>query len=468
MSEKLSNEKGLLFFFFSLLSLLNLVALNSSITLANDTETSQMPEANSHASEDISFIDTAVAEGLETEAIWFGYTKEVTIATRHETPINKAPSIVTVITGKEIKNLGYRTLIEILKTVPGFEIRKEPATGVVEPIVRGVEGANKVKVMLNGHTINTTSTGSAFGRFDDFPVENIKKIEIIRGPGSAMYGENAFLAVINIITVDAEDIDGVRVSSGYGSFDTYEENVVFGDRYGKVDISGMAHYRQTTGFDGIVKSDFQTALDNLFGSSASQAPGRVRDGSQEYDLNLKVTYEGLWFQGWYSNKNREPFLGGGLSLNDESDLEDNYVFGEIGYKKTLEERFTLRPRAYYDQFDSNSKFEAFPENTVLPDINEEFTIYPDGQIFIVKGIERVVGTEIPLDYTLFDGNIITLGLEYRLINHPITTFSLISTKSQELHYLISKIFLIHFPFYLISHEEYFPFIFRILGILLIP
>ncbi|NUO10511.1 MAG: TonB-dependent receptor [Candidatus Brocadia sp.] len=189
----------------------------------------------------------------------------------------------------------------------------------------------------------------------------------------------------------------------------------------------MAHYRQTTGFDGIVRSDFQTALDNLFGSAASQAPGRVHDGRQEYDLNLKVTYEDLWFQGWYSNKNREPFLGGGLSLNDESDLEDNYVFGEVGYKKTLEERFTLRPRAYYDQFDSNSKFEAFPENTIFPtDINndgtEELTIYPDGQIFIVKGIERIVGTKVPLDYTLFDGNIITLGLEYRLINQSDNHF----------------------------------------------
>lgn len=152
MPERLSNKKGLLFFLFNFCSLLSLASLDSSITFAKDTETSQISEVNSHTTENISFIDTAMAEGLETEAIWFGYTKEVTIATRHETPINKAPSIVTAITGKEIKNLGYRTFIEILRTIPGFEIRKEPGTGVVEPIVRGIEGANKVKVMLNGHT----------------------------------------------------------------------------------------------------------------------------------------------------------------------------------------------------------------------------------------------------------------------------------------------------------------------------
>jgi len=366
-------------------------------------------------------METALVEEFATEAIWFGFGEEVTIATRHETSVGKAPSIVTVITGEEIKHLGYRTLIEVLRTVPGFEIRKEPGTGVVEPIVRGVEGANKVKVMLNGHTVNTTTTGSAFGRFDDFPVENIKKIEIIRGPGSAMYGENAFLAVINIITLDAGDIDGVRVSTGFGSFDTYEENVVFGKALGKVGISGMAHYRQTSGFDGIVEKDAQSGLDQIFGSSASLAPGKVHDGRQEFALNMKVTYEDLWFQGWYSNKNREPFIGGGLALNDESDIENNYVFGEIGYKKTFEERFTLKPRAYYDQFDSNSTFEAFPENTFFPPF-----IYPDGMVYVVKGIERIIGAEIPLDVKLFDGNILTLGMEYRLIsasdNHFLANF----------------------------------------------
>ncbi|MDN3514943.1 MAG: TonB-dependent receptor [Candidatus Brocadia sp.] len=259
-------------------------------------------------------MKAALAEEISTEAIWFGYGGEVTIATRLETPVNKAPSVVTVITDEEIKNLGYRTFVEILRTVPGFEILKEAGTGVVEPAVRGIASASKVKVMLNGHTVNTTLTGSAFGRFDDFPVENIKKLEIIRGPGSAMYGENAFTAVINIITKDAADIDGVRISSGYGSFDTYEENVVFGERVGKVEVSGMVHYRQTTVFDGEVESDFQTIFDSLFGSNASLAPGRVHDGRQEYDLNLKIAYEGLWLQGWYSNKNRDPFIGGNLAL----------------------------------------------------------------------------------------------------------------------------------------------------------
>jgi len=375
-------------------------------------------------------MDTAVADGISTEAIWFGFGEEVTIATRHETQIRKAPSIVTVITDEEIKNLGYRTFAEILRTVPGFEILKKADFGEVVPAVRGLAGADKVRVMLNGHLVNNPLGGGAFSNFDDFPVESIKRIEIIRGPGSAMYGENAFTAVINIITKDAKDIDGVKVSSGYGSFDTYEENIVFGKTYGNVNLSGMVHYRQSGGFDGIVESDSQTRIDNSFGfPAASQAPGRVEDWRQEYNLNLKADYKGVYFEGLYSNKNRGPFIGPQYALNDESDVETNYVFGEVGYKKTFEERLTFKPSVYYDQFDNNTYIESFSEGVTLPlDTNgdgvyDKFNTYPDGLIGNGRVTQKIVGTEIPFDYELFDGNVITLGLEYRLISQTNVRFS---------------------------------------------
>src|SRR3989337_4213292 len=246
-----------LLFFLSMGVLQTFLSLNVSHTFAEGTVTTRLEDTSFDTDNEKELpMDVAVADGISTEAIWFGFDEEVTIATRHETQISKAPSIVTVITAEEIKNLGYRTFVEILRIVPGFEILKSGDTGVVVPAVRGITSSNKVRLMLNGYFVNSPFTGSAFGRFDDFPVENI------RDPGFAMYGESAFTSVINIITKDAKDIDGVKVSSGYGSFETYEENVVFGKTYGKVDVSGMLHYRQTSGFDGIVESDSQTILDN--------------------------------------------------------------------------------------------------------------------------------------------------------------------------------------------------------------
>ena len=389
-------------------------------------ETTYQTETSSgNSGENTPDLSAKVQKGLSTEAVWFGFDEEVTIATRHETQVSKAPSIVTVITDEEIKNLGYRTFVEILRTVPGFEILKTGALGDTIPAVRGFAGDNKVRVMLNGHLVNNPLRGGAFVNFDDFPVEGIKRIEIIRGPGSAMYGENAFLGVINIITKDAKDIDGIKVSSGYGSFDTYDENIIFGETYGKVGVSGMVHYRQTDGFDGIVERDSQTMVDDSLSSlgfpKASLAPGKVHDGRQEFDLNLKVAYKDFYIEGLYINKNVGPFVGPQYALNNESDVENNYVFGEAGYKKTFDERLTLKPRIYYDQFDRNIYSESLPEGSTISSdtdgdsVADTYYTYPNGYIVNSKLIERVAGTEIPFDYELFDGNMLTLGLEYRYV-----------------------------------------------------
>ena len=447
-----SKTSGLFLHILSLnLSLLSFISFDLSEIFAEGTSTSQIEIRETTQSTEIlskseekHTEDTKVALGEEfrTESIWFGFEKEVTIATRHVTPARRAPSIVTVITAEEIKNLGYRTFVEILRIVPGFEILKNSTYtyGAVFPAIRGLDGINKVRLMLNGHLVNDPRTGGAFYLFDDFPVENIKRIEIVRGPGSAVYGENAFLAVINIITFDAKDIDGVKVSGGYGSFDTEEENIVFGKTYGKVDISGMVRYRHTDGFDGIVESDSVTQIDNALSPlgfpPASQAPGRVEDWRQEYDLNLKVIYKDFYFEGLYINKNQGLFTSPQLALTDESDLEQNYVFGEAGYKKTFEEKFTFRPRIYYDQVDTNTFGELFPENTHISvdtdgDGNIDLTnTYPDGLVANGKANLKTIGMEIPFDCELFDGNVLTLGLEYRLSNqtniHSLANFDLIT------------------------------------------
>ena len=379
--------------------------------------TSGSPEKRNYIEED------SLKEAISTEALWFGVSEEVSIATRHETPIGKAPSIVTVIAADEIKHQGHRAFAEILRTIPGFEILKDASFGGVAPAVRGLTGSEKIRVMLNGHLVNTPLSGGAFTRFDDFPVENIKRIEIIRGPGSAVYGENAFLAVINIITKDAKDIDGVKVVTGFGSFDTYEENVIFGKTYGKVNISGMVHYRQTSGFNGTVESDRQAILDGQFATSASRAPGSVRDGRQQFDLNLKMVYKDFYVEGMYLNKDKGPFVGPQFALTDESDIENNYVFGEAGYKKTFEEKFTIKPRIYYDQFDDDFFVESLPDGTTIPNTLGNPVTFPDGVIGNGRVSEKVVGTEIPLDYKLLDTNLLTLGFEYRLVNQTNVRFS---------------------------------------------
>ena len=401
----------------------------SSTAFAAGTETTQPTEDYSNNNgKDTSHTDAVLEENFTTECLWLACDQTIALATRQETPISKAPGVITVIADEEIKNAGYRTFTDILRTVPGFEILKMGDWGYVTPAVRGLKNTQegRIRLMINGHMVNNPATGEAFGLFDDFPVEFIKRVEIIRGPGSAVYGENAFSAVINIITKDADDINGLRMSSGYGSFDTYEENVLFGDTYGKVKCYGMARYKSTDGFNGKIKGDYQTTLDNTFGSHASLAPGRAHDGRQEFDLNMKATYGDLWLQGWYTNKNYQSFVGPSFALTDRAEMEINNVFGEIGYKKTFDERFTLKPRMYYDQYDNRPDSKHLPDGATLPNADGVLETHPNGLAVLMTGVARVVGAEIPLNYELFDGNTITLGLEYRLVSidhgHTFTNY----------------------------------------------
>ncbi len=369
---------------------------------------------------------------FEDELAWLREENYVNISTKSKKRISEAPSIITVITAKEIKNLGFRTLSELLRIVPGFEILKSAAFGDSYPAVRGIEDGNQVRVMLDGHLINNPLDGNPFINFDEYPVKNIKKLEIIRGPGSAVYGEYAFMAAINIITMDADDIDGVKFSAGYGSFDSKEGNVLFGKEYNDIEITGMFHFSESDGYDGTVESDFQSMTDGFLSSffpAVSQAPGEVKDWTREFDLNLKITYKDFYFQGWYGNKNSGPFIGTQLALTDRTDLESNYVFGEVGYKKTFNDWLEIKPRIYYDQFDDTFDILGFPPRATLlidtdgDEVEDSFQTNKDGLQAIAKVSDKVAGLELPIDFKLFDENTFTLGFEYRYIYQDNVQFS---------------------------------------------
>ena len=174
----------------------------------------------------------------------------ITIASKREEKVKDAPSIVTIITEKEIENMGARTISDILMTVPGFDILKSAFIGISDINVRGISSTNanrELKLLIDGHSINDPGTGSVTFFFDDLPLRNVKRIEIIRGPGSAIYGANAFLGIINVITKDSDDIDGVEVSTRFESYDTQDYSIMFGKTLYGIDIAGFANFYNTNG-----------------------------------------------------------------------------------------------------------------------------------------------------------------------------------------------------------------------------
>lgn len=139
-------------------------------------------------------------ESLEDMSLEDLMDVEVEVATETKQSLREAPGIVTVITDKDIKRIGARDLKDILDSVPGFTFGQD-VLGVVSTINRGIwaqEG--RVLILMDGVEMNEVSYGS-IQLTNHFPAEQIKKIEIIRGPGSVVYGGFAELGLILLLRV---------------------------------------------------------------------------------------------------------------------------------------------------------------------------------------------------------------------------------------------------------------------------
>lgn len=152
-------------------------------------------------------------------------------ASAYEQSMRSAPSSVTVITAEEIDEYGHRTLDDILSTVPGFFVTSDRTYSYagVRGLSRPGDYNSRLLVLVDGHRLNDNlySTG-AIGT--EFPVDVglIKRIEVIRGPSSSLYGSGAFFGVLNVVTKGAPDLDGGEVAAATASYDSKTARLSYG------------------------------------------------------------------------------------------------------------------------------------------------------------------------------------------------------------------------------------------------
>lgn len=146
---------------------------------------------------------------LENEVVW--------AATKTAQSAEDAPAAVTVVTAEDLQRWGYRSVAEVLQQISGFYLVNDfivPNAGV-RGIAGGLRGGSgNLKVMLDGHTIAFRTDGANWLGPELVPLTAVQRIEIVRGPASALYGADAFLAVINIVTRSGKEISGGRISAG--------------------------------------------------------------------------------------------------------------------------------------------------------------------------------------------------------------------------------------------------------------
>jgi outer membrane receptor for ferrienterochelin and colicins len=144
----------------------------------------------------------------------------VEVASRKRESASEAPAVVTVLTREHLEAWSYKSLAQVLNAVTGFFVVDDhvlPDAGV-----RGVSGGlfaetNNLKVLINGEAVSFRTTGGHWIGDELIPLSAVERIEIVRGPASALYGANAFLGVVNVITRAGIDLSGASALLGAGS-----------------------------------------------------------------------------------------------------------------------------------------------------------------------------------------------------------------------------------------------------------
>jgi outer membrane receptor for ferrienterochelin and colicin len=163
---------------------------------------------------------------------------KVTIATKSEQLISESPSTISVITSEDIKNMGARQLEDILQVIPGYDIAMTFNSYYTAGIrgVRDSRNTSKLLVMMDGIPINQVFYGCMINYGYDINIDAIERIEFIRGPGSALYGRNAFSGVINIITKKAKPGNNIMGKGNLGSFNTKMISGYYGYKNKRIEL----------------------------------------------------------------------------------------------------------------------------------------------------------------------------------------------------------------------------------------
>ncbi len=301
---------------------------------------------------------------------------EISIATGNSTPLDRAPATATVISASEIRAMGARTLNEVLETVPGLHVSLSSLSRLDSVYsIRGIHtGLNPhVLLMLNGVPVQYNAQGGRPTLFR-LPVASIERLEVIRGPGSAIYGADAFSGVINVITKDASSINSTRVEAASGSFGMRDLSLQTATEWQSVDIAFTMAYQKSEGDSSRrVNTDLQSTLDALLGTSASLAPGSLSTRYEVLDSHLALSGRQWQFNFW-NWLSRDAGVGAGaaqvldVSGSDDSDLwmaDFTYRFddGDSQWDKSL--------RLSHFRYDQESMFTLFPNGAVLPISKQE-------------------------------------------------------------------------------------------------
>jgi outer membrane receptor for ferrienterochelin and colicin len=336
---------------------------------------------------------------------------ESSIATASSQPLSRAPAVVSVITADDIKATGAVNLVDALRAVPGLHIRMDPFGN--RPLIhfRGSLAVNTL-LMVNGNPMKDLMW--VFGIFwKGLPASIIDRIEIIRGPGSALFGADAAAGVINVITKTAGKIEGTEAGLRIGSFNSKTGWLQHGGNINGFDFGLTANFHQTDGYSPLIATDRQTTQDQNFATNASLAPAKVNYGWRSEDLRLSLA-KGNWriLADYMGHSDVETGMTGTAVIDPVTVASDSRYNIDLLYNNnTSFENWQLNSDLSFEHlhYSSGDGFQEAP-----PGYTDATGVYPDGLINQMESAERSLSFDISGLYSGFENHALRIGAGYSL------------------------------------------------------
>jgi iron complex outermembrane receptor protein len=269
------------------------------------------------------------------------------------------PSFVSVVTAAEIKEHGYRTLADVLKTLPSFYLSNDRNYSFVG--VRGFEPPGdynaRVLLLLNGLRTNDNIFDQAYiGEEFSVDVDLIERIEVIRGPSAAIYGSNAFFAVINVVTKRGVSLKGAELATSAASFGTYSGRASYGRTLGSdVDMLFSASYSDSKG-----QRLYFPEYDD---PSTSNGVANGADGESSRKLFATIAKGNFSFQAHNSSRDKAVPTGSfGTLFNDKrTHTVDRISMASASYSRAFEHSASVSTRVQGTRWSYDGEYPYAPD-----------------------------------------------------------------------------------------------------------
>jgi iron complex outermembrane receptor protein len=289
-------------------------------------------------------------------------------------PLSEAPNAMTVIDRKMIVASGFRFIPDLFKLVPGMYVSYYKGSQAIVSYHGATDQfSRRMQVLIDGRSVYMSPNNTVDWADLPITIDDIERIEVVRGPAAASYGANSTQGVINIITNDAGAVDGKRVKYTFGTKGVNDAMASFGRSGDKFDYRTTLGYTADNGYDNLTSPPNGLYPDHrLLNNSNDNNQARLMNyrgnyhpnGIDSYDLQFGFNHD---IQGvGFNDHNPTPATPTSTNGNPFHDLIANSSFVQLGWTRLLGDSSELGVRYYHIQQDQSEAFPVYLNGVYFP------------------------------------------------------------------------------------------------------